>query len=62
MGEPSSAAMNAAGIGMAASAWMAVGGIVGGIISACGHPCAGWLCILPGVGLEILAVILLFSL
>ena len=48
-GGESSAAMNAAGIGMAASACMAVGGIVGGIISACGHPCAGWLCILPGV-------------
>ena len=61
-GEPSSAAMRAAYIGMAASACMAVGGIVGGIISACGHPCAGWLCILPGVGLAILALILLFSL
>jgi hypothetical protein len=55
----STSAIRAAYMGMAASACMAVGGIVGGIVSACGRPCASWLCILPGVGLEILMFLIL---
>jgi hypothetical protein len=54
-----SAAIRAAYMGMAASVCMSVGGIVGGFVSACGRPCAGWLCILPGIGLEILMFLIL---